>query len=194
MTDITVTTEGGKTRLVSPYNASLPAKARALGGRWNRDAAAWQFDARDEQRVRDLAREIFGTDGSPADTGDLVTVRVHLAEHEVSYQQGARAVFAGREIAHRPGRDAAVRLAANVVLVEGKLPGRGGSMRYPEIDAGDDVIVEIRDLPRASLGVEPEDSYEIVPDERPVDVDALRAERERLTARLAEIDAALACA
>lgn len=193
MSDITITTlDNNKIALASPYNDQMPPKARALGGRWNRDQAAWIFDARDEQRVRDLAREIYGTDGSPEDTADLVTVRIKLADHEVSFRDGGRAEFAGRIIAERRARDCDVRLADNVILIAGKLAGRGGSVRYPEIDAADDVVVEIRDIPRAALSVEDDDSYQIV--EQATDTEALRTERARLLERLAEIDAALAAA
>ncbi|MFH8411007.1 hypothetical protein ACH4FX_40490 [Streptomyces sp. NPDC018019] len=148
---------------------------------------AWNFDARDEGRVRALLREIFGTDGTETD-GDMVTVRVRLADHMVGRN---RAEFAGREIAVRPGRRRPVRFARGVVLIEGRLPGAGGSARYPEINAGDDGVVEIRDLPRGALEVEDVDSYEIVADDRPADPAALRAERARLLARVAEIDALL---
>lgn len=192
MSDITVTTENGKTSVHSPYDATFVAKVKSLGGRWDAASKAWQVDARDEVRVRDLLREVYGTDGSPVDAANLVTVRVRLADHEVGHRDGAHAVFAGRRIATRPGRDSAVRLAANVVLIEGKLPSTGGSMRYPQISASQDVIVEVRDIPRATLSLERDDSYEIVGETAgEVDVDALLTEREQLLARLAEIDALL---
>ncbi|MFI6793696.1 helix-turn-helix domain-containing protein [Nonomuraea sp. NPDC050383] len=187
---VTVTTENGKTSVISPYDADFVTKAKTIGGKWDGYAKAWTFDARDEQRVRDLCRQVYGTDGNPVESGDLVTVRVRLADHEGSkYDNFAK--FAGQRIAHRPGRDDAVRLAANVVLIEGKLASSGGSMRYPNIDAGTDVIVEVRDIPRATLSLEREDSYEIVGETSNVDVDALLAEREQLLARIAEIDALL---
>ncbi|MCO6011560.1 helix-turn-helix domain-containing protein [Actinoallomurus purpureus] len=187
MGDVKIETTEGRTYLTSPYNPAVPAKAKAIGGRWDGGRKAWHFDARDEDRVAALAREIYGTDGR-APEGDLVTVRVKLVDHEGSKWDN-HVEFAGRRIAERPGRDMPVRFAANVVLVEGTLPSSGGSMRYPNIDAGDDAIVEIRDLPRSALSVESENSYEIV--DQAVDVDALLAERERLLARVAEIDALL---
>lgn len=187
---ITVTTANGKTSVQSPYDSEFVAKAKTIGGKWDGTNKAWTFDARDEDRVRTLCREIYGTDGNPVEMGDLVTVRVRLADHEGDKWDNA-AKFAGQRIAHRPSRDEPVRFAANVVLVEGTLPSSGGSMRYPQINAGDDVVVEIRDIPRATLKLEREDSYEIVGETKNVDVDALLAEREHLLARLAEIDALL---
>lgn len=187
---VTVTTENGKTSVTSPYDAEFVTQAKTIGGKWDGSTKAWKFDARDEQRVRDLCRQVYGTDGNPIESGDLITVRVRLADHEGSkYDNFAK--FAGQRIAHRPDRDSSVRLAANVVLIEGKLPSTGGSMRYPNIDAGNDVIVEVRDIPRATLSLEREQDYEIVGESSNVDVDALLAEREQLLARLAEIDALL---
>lgn len=187
---VTVTTENGKTSVTSPFDAEFVSKAKTIGGKWDGANKAWTFDSRDEQRVRDLCRQVYGTDGNAVETGDLVTVRVHLSDHEGSkYDNFAK--FAGQRIAHRPDRDSAVRLAANVVLIEGKLPSTGGSMRYPNIDAGSDVIVEVRDIPRATLALEREQDYEIIGETSNVDVDALLAEREQLLARIAEIDALL---
>lgn len=187
---ITVTTKNGKTSVKSPFDPDFVTQAKTIGGRWDAANKAWTFDARDEDRVRDLCREIYGTDGNPVEMGDLVTVRVRLADHEGDKWDNA-AKFAGQRIAHRPNRDEPVRLAANVVLVEGTLPSSGGSMRYPQINAGDDVVVEIRDIPRATLKLERESDYEIVGETSNVNVDALLAEREQLLARLAEIDALL---
>lgn len=186
--DVTITTEGGTTTLVSPFHPDMPTAARKLGGRFDRSAKAWRFDARDADRVRALAREFYGTDGTEPE-GDLVTVRIKLADYEGDKWDNA-ARFAGREIARRPAREAEVRLAKGVVLVEGSLAPGGGSVRYPQINAADNVVVEIRDLPRAALEVENPDRYEIVGGQGP-DVEALLAERERLLARLAEIDAQL---
>jgi hypothetical protein len=196
MSDIQITTADGRTALATPYHAGLVARARDLGGRWDRTRSVWTFDARDEGRVRDLAREFFGTDGSePA--GDVVTVRIRAADHECDrWNDGPFAEFAGRRVAERPSRDARVRLAANVVLVDGEFDRSSGSMKNPGLGGGT-AVLEIRDLPRAALDREKADSYEILtppaPAEEPAvtDLDALLAEREQLLARLAEIDARL---
>lgn len=57
-----VRVKGGRVYLQTSYNDDLRQGAKALGGRWDPKAAAWVFDARDEQRVRDLARAVFGSD------------------------------------------------------------------------------------------------------------------------------------
>lgn len=48
----------------SPFHPAFPEAARQLGGKWNPVQVAWFFDIRDEDRVRQLCRDLFGTDGS----------------------------------------------------------------------------------------------------------------------------------
>ena len=94
MDDIRVETIDTITYLISPYNPDVPPAARAIGGRWDGARKAWKFDSRDEERVRSLAREVFGTDGTPEAAVDLVTVRIDPAYHQIK----AEIRFAGRRI------------------------------------------------------------------------------------------------
>lgn len=186
--DVQITTKDGKTTLASPYHPDLPAAARKIGGKSQKNAAgkhtAWEFDARDEARVRALATEIYGTDGSTA--VELVTVRLDMDQ----LSEAPDCWFAGRRVARRPGRDDDVRLGDGVIVIEGGFAGSAGSVKYPRLGAKPGTILEVRDLPRTAVESEGQDGVTIV-DEQGPDVDALLAERERLLARLAEIDAQL---
>lgn len=195
MSTVTVTTANGKVVVSSPFHREFPPRARAIGGDFARDGSkTWIFDTRDETRVRELLTEFFGTDGSP--DADLVTVHVNLAHHG----RHQEIWFAGRKIAERRNRDEPVRLGEGVVIVESEFPSSGGSVAYPTLGAKGNAaaylqtmpVVEIRDLPRAA--VEAEDVKYTIVAEAPaevVDAAKLRAEREQLLARLAEIDALL---
>src|SRR5271165_1095317 len=59
--------EHGRIAVSSPYHPGFPARARGLGGIWDRARRVWVFDAGDHDRVSLLCREIYGTDG-PADS------------------------------------------------------------------------------------------------------------------------------
>ena len=120
---IEVAAEGGAVALKSPYHPDLPSMARRIGGRWDRQA--WRFDSRDEERVRDLARDIYGTDG--ADGARLVDVEIIIHDEIVS--QRAAIYFAGREIARAFGRDSGCRLGEGVLHLEGESPQSGGSAK-----------------------------------------------------------------
>lgn len=185
MNDVSVQQVDGSVFLVSPYNLNVPPRAKRLGGKWDAKRRAWRFDVRDLERVRALAADVFGFD----ELGPSVTVRIN-AEDYVDRDHSDRVVFAGRIVARRCGRDDDVRLAGNMVLVSGRFASSAGSRSCPEIGWTDDpAILEIRDIPASSLS-KAHGKYEIVDD---AGLDAgLLEERERLQARIREIDALLA--
>jgi hypothetical protein len=173
---IRVTVSGNKVTLDTPYNPALPAKARAIGGRWDSVNRVWTFDARDEERVRALAREVYGTDGSATKT---VTVRHKITTGQ--YVDSEMWMF-GRLIVSRKYRDGAVQYGDGVVVVEGQFASRGGSMKNPAVGRPEsDVVLEIRDVP-ASLVVEDDNTWIVGNDAR----------RTKIETRIAELRAELA--
>ena len=151
-----------KIKLSAPYHPGLPDKAKAIGGRWSSERKAWYFDERDEERVRKLAQEIYGTRGE-GEQVDIVTVRVNLDDVEGA-KYGSLFLF-GREIASRRSRDQRVRLGDGVIIVKGGFPASGGSMRNPSLAPEEGTILEIRDVP-LSLVQAAKFTVEIVPETR----------------------------
>lgn len=183
MSDVTIKDEGEYTILTSPYNGKAVKRARELHGKFDYQTKAWRFDKRDHDRVVALARDVYGYSEDP-DT-PTVTVRINAEDHRDA-DNGVQ--FAGRTVAHRPGRDSRVRLADNVVVVEGHFPESSGSMKYPTaLEAGDHVVLEVRDIPSSSLTLEKEDSYTIV-DGAKERRQALEDEKKRLLERIRQID------
>lgn len=195
---VIILVSGSKVTASSPYNPELPSSAKALGGRWDAAARVWTFDARDEQRVRELYRTVYGTDGTAS---DVVTIRATAAAlaRATSGQWRATTVFlAGREVAHVRGRDSGATLGEGVVVVEGWVSS-GGSVKNPRVDWGKSTVLEIRDVPRGlaeALAADAESGVAIVEASAAADDSARRAELEgeaaRLRARLAEIESELA--
>lgn len=184
MTEISVQTRDSRLHVTSPYHPAFPAAARRLGGRFDGATKAWTFDPRDEDRVRELLTDTYGTDGTAQ--GETVTVRADLGQRYGRYRE-ATYYLGGRQIAHRPGRDERVRLGDGVVVVTGGFPSSGGSRAHPDLNPQEGTVLEVRDLPKAAADDELErDGVTLV--EVRVDREALEAERERLRARLAEID------
>jgi len=145
----TVTCDGNRVTLNGSYHPNLPTAAKRLGGRWDGARKTWTFDARDEERVRKMARRIYGTDGSAP--VQLITVRHRITTSDA---MNDTVWLGGRQIATRRGRDLDVQLGEGVIIIEGRFPEGGGSVKYPALK-GDGVVLEIRDLP-ASL-VRPEE-------------------------------------
>ena len=180
-TAITIRQTGDSITLQSPYADALPPAARRIGGRWDPAARVWRFDARDEQRVRDLAIDIYGTDGTDDDT---VTVTIDLSGR--GRIDEPTITVAGRVVAERRWRDSDVRLADGVIITAGDFAPCGGSKRRPAIGEAP-VTLEVRDIPRTAALRE---GLEII-EAQDADREALRAKRARLAARIAEIDATL---
>lgn len=187
-TDIVISeTDFGMIAVSSPFNPDFVKGAKRLGGKWSGDTKAWLFDARDRGRVEDLLATCYGY--SAAASGELATVRIVLDEDNAGDKE---VYFAGRSICSRRYRDAPVKTADNVVVIDGEFPASAGSMRYPAVIRGSrTVTIEVRDVPVEALAAEKELRFERIDADTQAQREALSAERERLIARLAEIDEAL---
>ncbi len=200
MCKVSITVEGNTIHTSTPYDPAFVAACKQLNGKWHAATKTWTFDSRDEAAVREACIKAFGTDGSDTTTVELVDVRVSL--HNDGCGEELR--MFGRCLARRPGRDCAVRLGEGVVIVAGGFPGSGGSAKHPALSANPGTVLEVRDVPASLVTERPlilskwEDGartkaqagIEIVKRDE-IDRKAMAAERERLMARLAEIDALL---
>jgi hypothetical protein len=122
----------------SPYNSRFVSLAKDLGGKFS--SGLWSFDIRDEGRVLDLCRDVYGDDGTIADT---CTIRVNLGRYAKT--QGPIEVR-GYPVARAFGRDSGAKLADGVVLLSGDF-GSGGSVKNWHT-ASYSATVLIRDFPR----------------------------------------------
>ncbi len=174
--------DGEKIVAVTPYNPDWPALAKRIGGRWNPEIKAWTFNPRDEDKVRELAIRLFGTDG---ETGMAATVTVQYDIYSAFNNYTDDCWLFGRKIAWRPKRDDTVRLGDGVIILKGGFKPSGGSMKYPEIAPLDGTILEIRDVPAGHADLN--DPCVMVV-EQTTDREALIKERDKLLVRLAEID------
>jgi hypothetical protein len=179
----------------SPYHPAMLTAAKRLNAWW--DGVRWTFDIRDEDRVRETFRRVYGTDGTPV---RVVDVRLDLKRwYSVDEDGDDRVVyFGGREICHRPSRDSRVRLGTGVILVDGDFHASGGSVKYPAlgIEDLDELVVEVRDVPAGHPHLSeygPEHGVTVLDVASGDDPgrQALRTERVALLVRLAEIDAEL---
>lgn len=195
MDAITITELAGLVSVTAPYNVDFVREARRAGGRWNKDSRAWVFDTRSRAAVEAALARCYGWAPGGAPTGDFhVTL--------TSGNAGDKEVrLLGRTIVRRWRRDSTVVIGEGVAVIDGDFPGRAGSLSRPAVIGwGDeDVTLVIRDLPTAVMADEDlVSTYAITPAPdaaaglADADLEDLRAEREKLLRRLAEIDALLA--
>jgi hypothetical protein len=104
-----------------------------------------------------------------------------------SYASPPELYVAGRCVARRPARDAAVRLGPGVVVVRGGFCTTGGSAKRPALAPEDGTILEIRGVPRPAAEAERQRYPEAVTlvDEAPAP--ALPAIEEQIRALLAQL-------
>ena len=143
----------GRISVAVPFSRRFIAAARSISGRWDARAKVWVFDSRDRERLSEILYKFFGYVEHPS--GELATVRITLDEGTYEDEQG-QVRFLGRVIASRRSRDEAVRLADGVVKISGEFSRSGGSRNHPRVCPGgcQPVMLEIRDIPRESLGAE----------------------------------------
>ena len=135
--------------LETPFHPDLPARLRALNGKWNADQRVWQMPADLEAEVRQVCLDFFDIDPLAEVPTDLITVRVNVSF--LSLRQETLYLF-GRAVLRRPGRDNGVMPGEGVSIVSGGFARSGGSRAYPEIGSPDDgTTLLIRDVPRAGL-------------------------------------------
>lgn len=117
---ITIKSIGGFVYCTTPYHPAFPEAAKELGGRWY--APDWVFDFRDELRVRDLCKSLWGTDGHPC---ELVTLRC-IAAKEAWDQDGVMTdrYVCGRLVARvKSKHDDRAKLGQGVVVLSGGFSG-----------------------------------------------------------------------
>ena len=193
---ITIKRTEKQIRVASPYNPDLPEAARKLGGKWQSTSREWVFDLRDEARVAELYRSVYGQWDEGELPADAVTVRVRLFQGW--YRRHSGLFFAGRELAHATGRDSGARQAEGVIVLEGEFTS-GGSVKNWTTCAEAGTVFELRDVSAAKVQEEQDDDdkaypkfhIEVLGDPDTLAIAALQAERKRLVARIAEIDAEL---
>lgn len=130
-------------QVITPYLPEFVTFARKKNGTFHTPSKSWIFDARDDETVREKCIELFGTDGSFSPL--TVDVELNLDDARIGY---VKDIFRfGRFIVGRRERDHYVTLGDQVVIKEGGFPPRGGSMKYPAIEAQEGTVLEIRDVP-----------------------------------------------
>lgn len=167
----------------APYNTIFIDEAKKLGGKWI--YKKWEFDAREEQRVRELCMNVYGMNGIAS---DVCTVKISFNSSD--YASAKPICIAGRPIASATGRDSGASLGDGVILLSGGFKS-GGSIKNWTTEANDNTVVLVHDFPRQKAKKLIEAGKEwisIEPEATPIDNEALEKEKEMLLKRLEEIN------
>lgn len=182
--------KGDVADVYSPYNPEFVRRVKALGGQWEREERCWTIRAESIDAVRAAMDEVYGR--SDLEPGKTVTV-VATFDRDDSAALSGYMLF-GQTIAVARDRDSGARVGDNAAFLRGE-PKSGGSRSnwYTLIPAGSEVeIYKVpADYAAKCMDNLPEGVTARIKDEGP-NYAALAAERDRLMARIAEIDRLLA--
>lgn len=177
----------------SPYSPALPARAKAMSGKWNRDGGVWVFPIAAEKQVADLFRDIYGE----WDDETSKTVNLLCTVNERRAVTGESLTLQNRVIARAFGRDSGARTSEGVIVISGGF-GSGGSVKNWQTSVQAGTKFRLLNVPVEKANIlttdtEWCDEIKIEQDESsaPVDRNALIEERTKLSRRIAEIDALL---
>ena len=191
MSAIQVEIKNGKAYIASPYNVEFVRRIKLSGGKWSAASKRWYVPEPALPAVRTMMAEVYGeTDEGPA--SEYVTLVVKWLEND--WTVCGPVTLAGRVIASAWGSDSGAKPGTNVSFISGE-PTSGGSAKNWETKVPEGSVVEIYYVPlsKAQELVNNHPRWLAVHIEGApvVDKDALKAEREQLVQRIAEIDALL---
>lgn len=195
MESIKITTNGNKAQLYTPYNRDYIAQVKMIGARWDAAAKCWTIDAQKIDDARAIMRKVYGYDDLPQSTetaGKLVDVTIRFND-SCTAANGPVQAF-GKVLARAYGRDSGAKIGTDCSLLGGSIDSTGSRATWKTwIDAG--TIIKVYNVPEHMATAEhmPEEAEitEIKAHEE-IDKVALLAEKEKLLARLAEIEKLLA--
>lgn len=174
----------GKARIFTPYNADFVGMIKNIGGRkWNTDSKCWEVPESEIDVVRQYMIDIFGE--SDISAGKKVDVVVTFKD-DADCTCGAITIF-GKTVARATGRDSGARVGSDVTMISGEIDS-GGSAKNWRTHIEKDSVFKLRKVPESALkmSTEYDITFEIVGSD--TDRKALTEEKERLLARLAEIE------
>ena len=185
-----IKTGNGMAKVITPYNAEFVAKVKGIGGRkWNAAERCWEVPESEIETVRGYMMDIFGETDLPTE-GEKVTVKVTFNSDE-SKRRESITLF-GKTLARAWGRDSGAKVGEDVTLISGKVTS-GGSVKNWCTEVREGTVLKVRNVPKAALEQDTDLDVSIeVMETAGIDRAALMEEKEKLLARLAEIENLLA--
>lgn len=134
----------------SPYTPQFVSAARATGGQWDASIKAWIFPAEATKRVRELLRQIYGTDDQTSAKAvrlritvpDIYTPERRMWQGMDESNKPLSIFIGGREIAWAYHRDSGAKIGADIIVLSGGFTS-GGSRKNPCCSVKDGTVFDI---------------------------------------------------
>jgi predicted DNA-binding transcriptional regulator len=193
--EIRIEKNNGKIDIYTPYNSTFVKAIKLIGGaRFDGQKRCWVLPEDYIEDVRAILFDVYGCDDQGAP--ETVDIKVEVYEGLVSgYCKGID--IANRTIAYATGRDSGAKVGRTTMLVEGEIDSGGSKKNWTtEISAGS--VFKVKGVLKSMLEKEIDEDgnwiglpAKITILSENIDVEALKEEKKRLEARLAEIEKTL---
>lgn len=183
--------DGSISHVYTPYNAEFVAKIKGIGGaKWNGSLRCWDIPSFAVDSCREIMKSVYGETDRTEEDAKYVTLRLTFNEEFRSDYCGPVAIM-GKTVARAYGRDSGAKAGEDVAFVSGRPTSGGSAKNWQSIVPKDSVVIlnripeniykdfDIRSVPGLHI--------EQVCKETTQKADLL-AEKEKLIARLAEIE------
>lgn len=176
----------GTVNIYTPYNRDFVARIKGIGrARWDAAQKCWNIPEAGLETARNIMQDVYGETDLP-DAGQMVTIRVKFGDRYTSECRCGVSAF-GRTLARAWGRDSGAKVGDDVIMETGSVTSGGSAKNwYTAIAAGTTFRLQVPE------GIYQRDKglwdTEIIEATEADTRTALLAEREKLMARLAEIN------
>ena len=179
----------GKIYTTTTYNTAFIKKAKNLQGKW--DGEHWVFDEKVESLVREVLKDIYGTDGEGYTR--KVIVEIDVDKYDDTDRQDLK--IGDLVIITRKTRDSEVTLKEGVIVISGGFPSRGGSTKNPRLSAYKDTVIRV-EIPETLYAKIAEcQGVSLVQDDTDLEAELIKIEEEikKLNQKKMEILKKLGC-
>lgn len=192
MSDIVLKSSEGRTEIYTPYNPDFVSEIKRIGGaRWNSSSKCWSVPEEMTDAAREIIKSVYGyTDQEKAT--EMVSVIVKFSR-DVYKTRGLYEMF-GKVLSRAWGRDSGAKAGDDVIYLQGK-PKSGGSRNNWDSIVPEGSVVKITNIPKSVYESKIQELekagkyyYTIELEGTKINRQALLDEKEKLLARLKEIE------
>ena len=182
--NITTKIKGDEAYLYTPYNNKFVSAIKGIGGAyWDRDEKAWVVPANMLDQAREIMLRIYGESDIPI----AKKISVELTFNKGIYRTREAITIYGKTICRAYGRDSGGYAGEDVAFIEG-MPESGGSVKNWTSGVPQGSVVVLRNVPEMLLDEKLPEGVSAKIFDNESTRDELIAEKEKLLARIAEID------
>lgn len=193
-----ITIKDGKANIYTPYNYDFKEKVKAMNGTWDADDKCWTVEENAVDAVREIMLDIYGE--NDITKGEKIEVKIQIKDSndkkEGTWCQKGDITFIGKTLASASSCNSGARAGKDVYYIQGSCTS-SGSRKYWYTDIEEDSIIVLKNVNKslydkyvADNTREPfyRDIIILEVNAEKNDIDKLKAEKEALLKRLAEIE------